>query len=226
MKPATPKARALLAKLEALAERGINGEKAAAQAKLSKLKARYDFTAPDKTTEDLFKGCFRPATIAQPILTQTTETRDVIDFVKWALEQETGIRCLFRGDQLLAEATPKTAAQLKTIAATITETFTQLWGKFSHAPGVNQADRPNFIRGLYDGVVGDETPGQLLPSRIEPRTPKKRTTKKAVGYVAGLNLHPYSVAVSLGKQIRFCVSLDNLNVELEQKINPPQQIAA
>ena len=226
MKPATPKARALLAKLEALAERGVNGEKTAAQAKLSKLKARYDFSAADKTTEDLFKGCFRPATIAQPIFEHTTSARDVIDFVKWTIESETGIRCLFRGDQLMAEATPSTAAQLKTIASTITDNYTQLWKRFSHAPGVNPADRPNFVRGLFDGMTGDEAPGQLLPSRIEPRTPKKRTTKKAVGYVAGLNLHPYSVAVNLGKQIRFCVSLNNITAELEQKINPPQQIAA
>ena len=32
---------------------------------------------------------------------------------------------------------------------------------------------------------------------------------------AGLNIHPYAVALSLGKQIRFSASLEQITAELE-----------
>lgn len=50
--PATDKARALKVKLEALAERGINGEKTSAQKKLKRLLTKYDFDAPQMRTSD------------------------------------------------------------------------------------------------------------------------------------------------------------------------------
>ena len=60
LKPANSKARALLKKLLALAERGIDGEKTSAQRKIRRLKARFDFSAPDPAeTPDLFSGSFK-----------------------------------------------------------------------------------------------------------------------------------------------------------------------
>jgi hypothetical protein len=54
-KPASAKARAMLKKLEALAERGVDGEKLVAQRKIARLKARFDFKAPiPAETRDLF----------------------------------------------------------------------------------------------------------------------------------------------------------------------------
>ena len=47
LKPANSKARVLLKKLLALAERGIDGEKTTAQRKIRRLKARFDFSAPE-----------------------------------------------------------------------------------------------------------------------------------------------------------------------------------
>jgi hypothetical protein len=55
LKPAVSKARALLKKLLALAERGIDGEKTSAQRKIRRLKVRFDFSAPEPAeTPDLF----------------------------------------------------------------------------------------------------------------------------------------------------------------------------
>jgi hypothetical protein len=47
LKPANSKARALLRKLHALAEQGIDGEKISAQKKIARLKARFNFTAAE-----------------------------------------------------------------------------------------------------------------------------------------------------------------------------------
>jgi hypothetical protein len=44
--------------------------------------------------------------------------------------------------------------------------------------------------------------GERLPSRISQPT-RKRATRKAVGFAAGVMVHPYNVAVELGKSIRF-----------------------
>jgi hypothetical protein len=46
LKPANAKAQALLIKLQALAEQGIDGEKTSAQGKIARLKASFDFTVP------------------------------------------------------------------------------------------------------------------------------------------------------------------------------------
>src|SRR5438876_10758376 len=66
LKPANAKARALLEKLQALAERGIDGEKISAQKKIARLKSRLDFSLPDPAeTLDLFVGSFKRSTKAR-----------------------------------------------------------------------------------------------------------------------------------------------------------------
>lgn len=51
------------------------------------------------------------------------------------------------------------------------------------------------------------TAGQRLPNRS--RFPKKLKAKKpAVSCGSGLHIHAYTVAVSLGKQIRFSAPLE------------------
>jgi len=55
-------------KLQVLAERGIDGERASAQKKIDRLKARFHFGAPDPAeTPDLFSGRFNRSTSARPI---------------------------------------------------------------------------------------------------------------------------------------------------------------
>lgn len=217
MKPATERICVLRAKLQALAERGVNGEKIAAQAKLKRLEARYDFTKPVLQTADIFAGTFRKSTTASPVMTYTATDFDIVNSVKWAVEASTGIQCLFRDNRLMAAATPETAQRLTAIASTVSSSFNGLWTTFKSAPGVAMADRGNFILGLYEGMMGEERHGERLPSRVTD-TKSGKAKRRAVGHVAGLNLHPYSVAVDLGKQIRFSVPLDDITGQLERTI--------
>lgn len=224
MKPATPKARDLRAKLEALVEAGINGEKVAAKIKLERLISRFDWTAPDTRTADLFAGKFQPAQTALPVRQFTAETFDFAPSVKWAIEHATGIRCAFRDCQLVAEATPRTAAKLSGIAGTIAESFVALWTQF-HKAGARPDDQGIFVMGLYDGMMNEVRPA-LLPSRTAKDARQPKAKKRALAAPAGLALHPYSVAAQLGQRIRFSVPLDLITQELNQAITKQLEEAA
>lgn len=215
MKPATEKIHSLRDKLKALAERGVNGEKLAAQAKLKRLESRYDFKSPILATADIFAGIFYSSSVAEPLCAFAPDDRDVANCVKWAIEDRTRIPCLFRNDTLCAQATPSTAQQLVKITDTIRRGFSELWRQY-HAGGGVIADRNNFIGGLFDGMMGEQRTGQALPSRANTKPPK--TKKRSVGHVAGLNIHPYSVALHLGRQIRFNAPLETIAGELAEKL--------
>lgn len=218
MKPlAPPKARELLAKLTALAERGVNGEKANAKRKLAALKRRFDFATVNTGGADIFDGVFLRSSVAAPIIRFDSTDFDIANAVKWALESETKIPCVFRGGELLAEAEPQTANRLHDIAGTLTASFAALWRQFAAAPIVNQADRANFVAGLYDGMMDEARTGQQLPKRAEPGK-LKRAKRRSVALPAGVSLHPYSVAVKLGRQIRFSAPLESLAGELQATI--------
>jgi len=216
LKPANLKARALLKKLQALAERGIGGEKIAAQRKLARLKARLDFAAPDPAeTSDLFGGSFSRATKARRIWSFGAHELDVANSVKWAIESATRIPCLYRNGDLLAKASPGTANRLKEIAVYIAGNFRALLDEFRAIDGVNTNDRNVFVMGLYDGMMNEARDvGQRLPSR--PAVTKMRRAKKsAVTHAAGIHIHPYTAGLSLGKQIRFSAPLEQIVAELE-----------
>ena len=216
LKPATEKARALFEKLQALAERGIDGERISAQRKIARLKARFDFTASDPTEmPDLFQGRFTRSSKARWVYTFGSHEFDVANSVKWAIESATQIPCVYRHGELLAEATPATVRQLTEIAAHIAQSFSTLLEKFSAVDGVNAQDRGVFVMGLYDGMMNETRHvGQRLPSRGgQVKLPKGK--KRAVTGPAGLHIHPYTVAVSLGKQIRFSAPLEQIAAELE-----------
>jgi hypothetical protein len=216
LKPANLKARALLRKLQALAEQGIDGEKIAAQYKIARLKARFDFTAPDPgETLDLFLGRFKRSTTARLIFSFGGNEFDVANSVKWAIESATKITCVLRDGDLLAEATPSTAKRLTAIAVHIAHSFRALLEKFSAVDGVSRNDRGVFVMGLYDGMMNEaRSVGQRLPSRARVmKLPKAK--KKAVAHAPSLHIHPYTVALSLGKQIRFSAPLEQITAELE-----------
>jgi hypothetical protein len=219
LKAANSKARDLLSKLQALADRGIDGEQASAKRKIARLKARFDFAAPDPAeTPDLFQGSFRRAGEAKWVYSFGGNEFDVANSVKWAIESATGIPCLHRNRDLLAEAAPGTAKRLTTIADHIANSFRTLIDKFSAIEGVSVTDRSVFVMGLYDGMMNEvRNVGQRLPSR--PGSTKKPKGKKPAAVRAtGLHIHPYTVAVSLGKQIRFSASLEQIAAELEAAI--------
>ena len=214
--PANSKARALRKKLEALAERGIDGERASAQKKINRLKARFDFGAPDPAeTPDLFSGRFNRSTSAKPIFSFRANEFEVANAVKWAIESATKIRCLHRDREVLAEATPATARRLKKIALHIASSFRALLDKFSAVAGVSAADRTVFVMGLYDGMMNEaRRAGQRLPSR--PNLAKRqRGRKSASSRATALHVHPYTLALGLGRQIRFSVPIEQIAAELE-----------
>lgn len=219
-KPATSQHRFLLSKLEALAERGINGEKKAAKTKIRRLKARYDFTKPVPQNEkDIFAGIFYKATAALPIL--KLSDFETLNAIKWAIEQSTGIICIFKHDQLLANAMPASAKSISIIAGTVAKNFDSLWTQYQSATK-NPSDKKLFIRGLFDGMMNDiKLAGEPLPSRTEPKR-KLRIKRKAIAPAPGIAVHPYSVAIKLGRQIRFQVPLDEIGKELENSL--PKQI--
>jgi hypothetical protein len=216
LKPASAKAWAMLQKLEALAERGIDGERLAADRKLKRLKARFDFggSAP-AGTPDLFRGTFRRSSKAKRICSFSQDEVDVANSVKWAIETASGIHCLYRDRDLMAEATPATANRLAGIAEHIALSFRTLIAQFCAVDGVSVTDRRAFIMGLYDGMMNDpRDAGQPLPSR--PRSKKRARAKKpAVSPATDLHIHPYTVAFGLGRQIRFAVPLQEIAAELE-----------
>lgn len=215
MKPANAKIRALFSKLQALAERGMDGEKAVAQRKLARLTARYDLSVPANDTRDLFSGRFASSSAARRIYSFNSDDLDVANAVKWAIESATKVRCVHRGADLLAEATPATARKLVEISDHIAQSFRALLARFGGLDGVSVADRGAFLMGLYDGMMNEtRAVGQRLPGRFHSAK-KRRARKSPASDAAGVNVHPYAIAVGLGKQIRFSAPLEQITAELE-----------
>ena len=215
--PANAKARDLREKLEALAARGVNGEAVAAKVKLGRLLARFDWTAVDTRTGDLFAGVFRRANVAAPVCGFEPEDWDLANGVKWAFERLAHIPCCYRDGSLMAEADSITANRLHGIGASLAESFRSLWRQYAAVPGVNQADRGLFVAGLADGMLGEVRTGTALPQRATVSKIGK-AKRKAVSAAPGLTMHPYSVAAGLGKQLRFSVPLETVSGELERTI--------
>lgn len=218
-KLASPKIHELRAKLKTLAERGINGEKDVAQAKLARLEKRYDFYTPNNEGTDIFAGVFisAPDHHRAPVMRFATEDLDIANFVKWAIEHETGVPCLFHGPELLAQADPTTANKLHEIAKLVAMSFRLLWQQFSNTPSVNPADRSSFVLGLYEGMMDEVRTNEALPKRAH--VDKVRKAKKgSVAKPAELVLHPYTIATGLGKQVRFSVPFLDIAGELDRTV--------
>ena len=210
----------MLKKLEALAERGIDGEKAAARRKLDRLKARFDFSRPDAAGEagapPLFFGDFKPSRTARKIYSFSAHDFDVANSVKWAIESAAKVTCVYRHGDLLAEAAAPTARKLAEIAGYIANSFRALIEQFGALDGATAGDRNVFVMGLYDGMMGETRPaGERLPGRAPAK--KARQAKQASPTrAAGLHVHPYTVGLSLGRQIRFSAPLEQITAELAE----------
>ena len=134
--------------------------------------------------------------------------------MKWAIESATRIRCVHRSADLLAEATPATARKLSEISDYITQSFRALLARFCGL-NVSAADRSAFLMGLYDGMMNEtRSAGQRLPGRSQSGK-KRRSRKSPASEAAGVNVHPYAIAVGLGKQIRFSAPLEQITAELD-----------
>lgn len=232
MKPANAKARALLGKLERLADPANGGtpdEIATARRKLQRLRHRFDFSdpEPDELDQlDIFAGIQsrRPARRTAHVHTFEPSDFDIANSVKWAIEQATGILCTFRGEALSAPVTVATAKRLTKAAKHITQSFKALLDQFGKLAGVTAADRRLFVRGLYDGMMDDPRgAGERLPGDAFPRGKHKQRMKKSAGrppQLPQLAVHPYTVALALGRQIRFAAPLEALAAELERATQP------
>lgn len=64
-------------------------------------------------------------------------TADRLVWVSWRPGHGTNVRCLHRGAELLAEATPATARRLRQIADHIAQSFRVLLGRFCALDGVS-----------------------------------------------------------------------------------------
>ena len=233
LRPASLKARVLLKKLQALADRGVDGEKLAAQRKLARLKAQFDFSGPDpEEALNLFSGRFSHSATARRICRFGADEFDIANSVKWAIESATNIPCIFRHGDLLAEATPGSVNRLKEIAAQIAGSFRALLEQFRTVDGVDAKDRNVFTMGLYDSMMNEtRNAGQRLPSRAEAFQKRKGKSRKPPAPAAsGLHFHPYTLAVSLGRQIRFSAPLEQIAAELtaatQKHLAPPSEPAA
>jgi len=141
---------------------------------------------------------------------------DVANSVKWAIESAAKVSCAYRNGDLLAEATPGTARRLTDISGHIATSFRALIEKFAALDGVTAGDRGVFVMGLYDGMM-DETrkAGQRLPGRAQVKKVRK-PKKGSLTHAPGLHIHPYTVGLSLGRQIRFSAPLEQITAELEE----------
>jgi hypothetical protein len=147
--------------------------------------------------------------------------------VKWAIESAAGIPCQWRNGVLLAEVTPPTARRLAVIAEKISESFLQLWDKFSGLAGVNPADRGIFVMGLYDGMMNDgRIVGQPIPSRPVAVPKARKGRKPAPAAPSGLHIHPYTIALDWGRQIRFSVPWEKIAGEIDELAAKPLTIAS
>ena len=229
MKPANTKARALLGKLKRLADpanRGTPDEIAAANRKLQRLRSRYDFSKPDPAEHeslDIFSWVHstRRTRRTAPVHTFEATDCDIANSVKWAIEQATGISCNFRGGELSAAVTAGTANQLAKIAMHITQSFKALLDQFGKLHGVTASDRRLFVRGLYDGMMNDPRGvGERLPGAFDSRGRRKKTTKNLAERPPQLAVHPYTVALALGRQIRFAAPMAAIAAELDRVTQP------
>lgn len=220
--PANEKAFAFREKLQALCQRGVDGEKAGSQRKLKRLESRVDFSV--NVTANLFSGRFSAASDASPVCIFPAAQWDIAAAVKWALEGATRIPCLYRtpvttgapvSSELCAKATTATVRRLTEIAGIITGAFATLWDQYHKAGGLKN-DRRLFLRGLYDGMMNEPRPeGERLPARSQSAG---RGRKAKPEETRTLNIHPYEVALELGREIRFNASLGDLTAQLDRAI--------
>lgn len=226
MKPATETHWKLRRKLTELAARGIDGEKKAAADKLARLERRYDFSQPEPGGASIFAAAFKPSHYAIKLSAFSPGDQDIGSYVKWAIENGAKISAVWRPDGfdsvLYVEADSSCLPQLQRIVDTVRDSFRALWKQFADTAEVKTCERSPFYLGLYDGMMSDQWPtGKPLPAAND-RAPKKgagRGKKTAVGQAIGLKLHPYSIGLGLGEQIRFAADIHDLSRELESKVS-------
>ncbi len=174
----------------------------------------------------MFAGTFRPSSISKLLANFPRTDQDIAAAVKWSIEKATGLRASFRGDGLWVEAADECLPSLERIAARISTGMNTLWHRFERAPGITHRDRSLFLRGIWDGMMADgRAVGEPLPAR-RVESVRKGRKRNALAAAPGVGVHPYSVALELGAQLRFDAPITNIVEKLEEAIAPKTLSAA
>ncbi len=234
--PATDVHRKLREKLLRLCDSPVAGEAAAAKHKLERLLGKYDFNgksaqdAAQAATADLFEQVRVPVSRGKARLLFSFEPAesDIASFAQWAIEKSYSVKACIRSQSdwrtsIWVNANAPAMPELQKVAATIRSQFVTLWETLRKKADVEPTDRRPFMLGLYDGMMDDpRQPGQMLPQRgfaAGKRRPKAKVkARKSDRAAPGLATHPYTLAVELGRQIRFCATVEQTTAALESCI--------
>lgn len=225
MKPGATKAAILLRiKLRALAARGIEGEATAAAAKLTRLEARYDFSAPaipEQQAGDIFAGISIPYDDeARNVATLGAQECDVAPFVAWALGSGCRIETTLRSGRdwqthVAAHVPLGSLAHVGRLAEHIATGFRGAWSCVLASSAVRAQDRTLFLRGLLDGMTGDERQsGERLRNASTPTKAPKGKRRTIVA--SGIAVHPYTLALDLGRRIRLSAPAEEIATVIEE----------
>lgn len=216
----------LRAKLHALAhcEGAHRGEREGAGRRLVALEAKYDFTLTPES-DDVFSGIVGTVAsgTAQKLMTFDSADSDIAALAQWALSHRYKVSMTIRtpdprANALWVEADAASLPALRKIADHIRAQFSALWRTMAGNPTVTAGDRRPFLLGLYDGMMDDpRAPGSMLPARSFPDVQRKGK-KKALALAPGLAVHPYTLALDLGRRIRLRASVAETTKQLTNTI--------
>lgn len=233
MKPLPSKAaRTLRRSLSSLAQRGVGGEADNARQKLARLESRFDFTAPEPDDpEDIFANVeitFIPGDYRELFHYEPAEVTAAA-FVKWALETRFKVSGLFRQNgtapALWIECSDASLPTMRHLAGIIRSAFAELWREYLKTPGVEAGCRRAFELGIYDGMMDDPREhAQLLPPatvRVDKtkRKTKRKAKAKSPAIPPGVAIHPYTLAVELGRKVRLSTPIGEVIAELTDKLS-------
>lgn len=216
MTEATSNHWALRRRIQALCDSPIAGEAASARRQLARLEARYSFVVEPVGT-DIFNMSQARVVAGDARLLFAFEfgETDVAMMAKHAIEQRFRLNAAIRTVQwktsVWVDAAPESMPALQTVATTIRSHFVRLWQRLTESSDVTVGDRSAFMRGLYDGMMDEERKaGERLPARraAMPAKVSKRRGKKAVAIRPALGVHPYELALPLGRNIRFAATVE------------------
>ena len=137
--------------------------------------------------------------------------------MKWILSERFGIAGILRGDSIRAQVRREDAERLRLTARSLFRDLAVLMAEFTRTPDAARASN-QFVTGLYDGLMDDpRKPGQLLPPAKSASL--KKPKKAALTQAPGVSIHPYTLAVELGRSIRLATPAQALTAKIAALAN-------
>jgi hypothetical protein len=171
---------------------------------------------------DLFHGIEVVSALGNTAQIFTFECGDTnaSDFIKWAICNRFNVQGRWKDEgkgkiTLFLEVCNSSVKALRKLAETMAGSFAELWREFNALPGSTLSDARLFMRGLHDGMMNDERePGEPLPRRSVRPVKQRGGRSRALAFPSGVAIHPYSVALGIGRKIRLMVPAVELTAEL------------